>query len=392
MADPMQYTGYTYGSELYKQPTETMVDYMQRLAKQRAAGLLGGGGMLDTAEPITETDPVLGTVTQSCPAGFTLQNGACVRTSSYEAQDNTDLEKQQLMALGFTEKDVDQQRIADRLSGRRYAGQGLLYGIPYAISSSQDKEAAVKSITDAGYSKTEAQRIVDNPEVFSAMNANGLFNTKPTNQYSFYEGNQNDTLLEALGNKLKGVGESLGINDWLREQGIMDAKDTVASTDKVPLAPLALQGNLARAAMMAGQTFNTGDVGNIRTAQQTPYNPYPFADKYTKDLFSGSIVDQVMSTPAPSINNPRAIASSALSNALWQDAARQGMLSGAGSSAIDSYLSNLPPASQAPSYIQDTGSGITTSGSYDDSGNWSWSGTDFSAPAITSDGNDWNSW
>jgi hypothetical protein len=79
MADPMQYSGYTYAADLYKQPTETMIDYMQRLAKQRAAGVLGGGGMLDTPEPITETDPVLGTVTTACPAGFALRNGACVR-------------------------------------------------------------------------------------------------------------------------------------------------------------------------------------------------------------------------------------------------------------------------------------------------------------------------
>lgn len=79
MADQPQYTGVTYNAEMYKQPTETLIDYMQRLAKQRATGVLGGGGMLDTPEPITETDPVLGTVTQACPAGFTLQNGACVR-------------------------------------------------------------------------------------------------------------------------------------------------------------------------------------------------------------------------------------------------------------------------------------------------------------------------
>jgi hypothetical protein len=82
MADPMQYSGYTYAADLYKQPTETIIDYMQRLAKQRAAGVLGGGGMLDTPEPapepITETDPVLGTVTTSCPAGYVLKNGACV--------------------------------------------------------------------------------------------------------------------------------------------------------------------------------------------------------------------------------------------------------------------------------------------------------------------------
>jgi hypothetical protein len=93
MADPMQYTGYTYGSDLYRQPTETLADYMQRLAAQRATGVLGGGGMLDTPTPITETDPVLGTVTQSCPAGFTLQNGACVRISRESGMPDTEEER-----------------------------------------------------------------------------------------------------------------------------------------------------------------------------------------------------------------------------------------------------------------------------------------------------------
>jgi hypothetical protein len=55
-------------------------------------------------------------------------------------------------------------------------------------------------------------------------------------------------------------------------------------------------------------------------------------------------------------------------------------------------LSNVPVTPDMPNYVVDTGSGVTTSGYYDDSGDWSWSGTDFSAPSTTSDGNDWNSW
>ena len=56
MADLPQYTGVTYDAEMYKKPEETMSDYMLRLAKLRASGVLGGGGMLDTAKPAQVVD------------------------------------------------------------------------------------------------------------------------------------------------------------------------------------------------------------------------------------------------------------------------------------------------------------------------------------------------
>lgn len=88
MADLPQYTGVTYDSTYSRNPEETMYDYMQRLASQRASGVLGGGGMLDT--PAAEvTSAPLGQVTQNCPAGYVLRNGACVPVGStggeYEA-------------------------------------------------------------------------------------------------------------------------------------------------------------------------------------------------------------------------------------------------------------------------------------------------------------------
>lgn len=121
MAEPVNYSGYTYAADLYRQPTETMIDYMQRLAKQRAAGVLGGGGMLDTPEPITETDPVLGTVTQSCPAGFTLQNGACVRVGG-----------------GDTVEDIPQVSNEERYKGMR------------DLLDNPDKAAAIRALMPFG--------------------------------------------------------------------------------------------------------------------------------------------------------------------------------------------------------------------------------------------------
>jgi hypothetical protein len=78
MADLPQYTSVTYDPLYSRNPEETIYDYMQRLAAQRASGVLGGGGMLDTpAAEVTSTP--LGQVQQKCPAGYVLRNGACVR-------------------------------------------------------------------------------------------------------------------------------------------------------------------------------------------------------------------------------------------------------------------------------------------------------------------------
>lgn len=79
MADLPQYTGVTYDAGYFKQPQESMAEYMQRLAMQRASGVLGGGGMLNTAAVNQEiTDKELGTVTQNCPSGYRWDGNACV--------------------------------------------------------------------------------------------------------------------------------------------------------------------------------------------------------------------------------------------------------------------------------------------------------------------------
>lgn len=79
MADLPQYTGVTYDASYSQQPQESFADYMMRLASQRAGGVLGGGGMLNTATPQTEiTDAELGQVKQNCPEGYVWNGNACV--------------------------------------------------------------------------------------------------------------------------------------------------------------------------------------------------------------------------------------------------------------------------------------------------------------------------
>jgi hypothetical protein len=87
MADLPQYTGVTYDSSYYKQPNESASDYFMRLAQQRAGGILGGGGMLNTptVEAAEVTAQPLGQVSKNCPAGYVSRNGACVPVSQLDS-------------------------------------------------------------------------------------------------------------------------------------------------------------------------------------------------------------------------------------------------------------------------------------------------------------------
>jgi len=90
MADPVNYSGVSYDSQYYRQPDETMFEYMQRLAQNRAKGVLGGGGMLDAA-PLTSTE--LGEVVTRCPAGYSWDGNACVPDGSNASSDGMQVER-----------------------------------------------------------------------------------------------------------------------------------------------------------------------------------------------------------------------------------------------------------------------------------------------------------
>lgn len=62
------YTGAQYGASYYKQPNETLSEYMMRLAQMRAKGVLGGGGMLDV-KPTPEKE-----VAAAVPLGEVVVN------------------------------------------------------------------------------------------------------------------------------------------------------------------------------------------------------------------------------------------------------------------------------------------------------------------------------
>lgn len=278
MADLPQYTGVTYDAEMYKKPEETMSDYMLRLAKLRASGVLGGGGMLDTAKPAqvvdTNTTAPLGQVVVNRPRESGLPGA--------DPDQRTTEEKYRDMVEYMANRDPNTYP-AWAPGG---AAIGLLDGLsrgfltPYAMSNYEERYPEM------------TQRVKE--EYLMSLPVEAV---KQESKQGFLE--------SIFGNPAAAISP---VTDFLL------GKNDAATAANIPVV-----------------------------------------------------------TSYPSWTRATAISSPAIPMTT-------GMLTGP----------TVTP--DMPNYIVDTGSGLTTSGSYNDSGDWSWSGTDFSAPSTTSDGNDWSSW
>jgi hypothetical protein len=142
MADLPQYTGVTYDNAFSRNPEESMYDYMMRLASQRASGVLGGGGMLDTPAAEEVTSAPLGEVQQNCPPGYELRNGACVRVSSGGNYEDMPETKPVVRTAGnnFGLASDTAKTIAAMLPGPLglLAGAGIAYNDSQAIKAAQE--------------------------------------------------------------------------------------------------------------------------------------------------------------------------------------------------------------------------------------------------------------
>lgn len=157
MADPVQYTGVTYDPSYYRSERESMADYMQRLAAQRAGGVLGGGGMLDT--PIKElTSAPLGEVVQNCAEGYVWNGSSCVPVQQNGGGEGTEVK-------GVPE--TTQQKL-DRMMGRTVDPAIALAAIPTigglllnAVDSGR-KNDLLDVLEEQGATKAERDFMKDN--------------------------------------------------------------------------------------------------------------------------------------------------------------------------------------------------------------------------------------
>jgi hypothetical protein len=288
MADLPQYTGASYNADMYKKPDETMSEYMMRLAKLRAQGILGGGGMLDT--PTVDATQV--DATTSVPLGQVIKN----RVDGNAASAIADAEFLASM----------QGKPAVRNASTKYGltpdwmkGAAALVPFPFGL------------LAGAGIVLNDSD----------AIKAAQIAANIPEDQRT--------------GTWFKGAEDVIGsrnINDKTYQVSIGGIADDPTNS-------------------IIENLFNTGNM--ITTL--TP-------DEARRRASSAQYRSQPIAYAAPQIPMTT------------------GMLTG---QTVTPDMSN---------YIVDTGSGLTTSGSYNDSGDWSWGGTDFSDPGISGDGSDWNSW
>lgn len=181
---------------------EDLYDYLARLSVERKGGILGTGGLMDVPSPKkveAKSDKNLGSASYSCPPGYTWNGTACVPVSD-DTETAKTLKEQYLESdeynQGFSYEDFKMQNALDRLTGRRYAGQGLWYGIPTPLSNWSDKAEIKSQLLANGFSEAEADRMINDPEFASATNMLGRLGTMPTKEYDYKQQNTEDSLFD----------------------------------------------------------------------------------------------------------------------------------------------------------------------------------------------------
>lgn len=203
MADPiMGLIGNKDYSPYQQNPDENLYTYLARLASTREGGILGTKGLMDAATAPTPAktidptaDPSLGILTSNCPIDPRTGKPNCNLKSDGNDVTITDpYEGSKEQLAGFSRADFEMQNALDRLTGRAYAGQGLLYGIPHLLSNWADTSKVESALVAAGYTPEEASRLANDPELASATNALGRMGTMPTHEYDYKQQNTQTSL------------------------------------------------------------------------------------------------------------------------------------------------------------------------------------------------------
>ena len=199
MAEPINYSGVTYNPDYYR-GNENIADFIQRLAANRAGGVLGGGGMLDTPAAEEITSAPLGQEVQNCPAGYVLRNGACVPAS----QGGGDGQQQQ--------RQPTQQEI--------YNGQRMLLDNP-ALA------AGIRAVIPAGLGHI----FMNDAQIESAVRNKQNEATKSQGFLDYLFGNSGDQVLSNTGTNSLATGKASGMPTYNSTSGNSFMEDYNNSVD-----------------------------------------------------------------------------------------------------------------------------------------------------------------
>ena len=286
MADPVQYTGATYNAEMYKKPNETITEYMTRLSRLRSKGILGGGGMLDFADPPTTTTPDFA----SPEADLAVLKRNVNQSSDSDSTPIRDMR-------------TPEQKLRDAVahqSGAESNVMGMLtgaLGLPFmgAIADAQER-SLIRADLEKRYSPEQAEQIMDNPKALAEYYATGAITNDPLDinvedagtSIGYMLSNPIDALGSAFGFNMYDdvtAPKVYGLGDWNTAAQFASQPAVFSSTFASPMQKAQVGGMLLDGAGIADT--NTGMLNNIIKRATDPTTGMDYT--ITNDSESGMV-------------------------------------------------------------------------------------------------------
>lgn len=207
MADKQPvYTGATYNADIYKSPSESLSDYLVRLSRMRSAGVLGGGGMLDTGPAPTVTTPDY--YSTESDLGVLKKNIVSDNGNEVQAIRDTRTQEEKLRDA------VAYQSGAETNWGKTLMGLapfGLFGTVATNLMDSAEKDLIESYFNDQALTEEQVQAIMDNPKELANRYSTGAIVANPM---GINAANAGMSLGYIADNPLSFLGDITGINPY----------------------------------------------------------------------------------------------------------------------------------------------------------------------------------
>lgn len=247
MVDQPQYTGATYNAEMYMLPTETMSEYLARLAKLRAQGILGGGGMLDLKETPTVVTPAA-----QQPLGKLVVRKDSGDSGSDVTAERVSISPEQRLANAV---DVATGRDMNIPAVLGFFGGPIGKGID-ALATYDRNKTIDEALSSRAYTDEQKEAILNDRELLNEM---------------LYEGNLTATAPEDT--------NRYGVDTW--NWGTQVSEGLGSLWDSVV-------GNEAPAPVAIGRTWAANPMPQLPTVIGTPMTRQPTANEMLDGMLMGN--------------------------------------------------------------------------------------------------------
>lgn len=203
---PPAYKGAAYNADIYKSPSESLSDYLVRLSRMRSAGVLGGGGMLDTGPTPTVTTPDY--YSDQTDLGVLKKNVVSDGGNEYVTPQDTRTAEEKLRDA------VAYQSGAETNWGKVIMGLapfGLFGTVATNLMDSSEKDLIEGYFKDQALTEEQIKDIMDNPKELANRYATGAMVADPM---TINASNAGMSLGYIADNPLSFLGDITGINPY----------------------------------------------------------------------------------------------------------------------------------------------------------------------------------